>query len=78
MGKSHSDKRLTGNEVVLEQLVHPFRRHDEAPLPVLEVLLALVARFACLLDHALDFFRMERVQHLEKEVAFRELVIPVG
>ena len=78
MGKSHSDERLTGDEVVLEQLVHPFRRHDEAPLPVLEVLLALVARFACLFDHALDFFRMECVQDLEEEVAFWELVVPVG
>ena len=63
---------------MLEELVDPIRRHHDAPLPVLEVLLALVPPLAGLLDHVLDPIRMERVQHFEEEVAFRIGVVEVG
>ena len=53
--------KLTGDEVVLEQLVDPLWRHHQAPLPILKVLLALVAILAGLLDHRLDLVGMERV-----------------
>ena len=62
---------------MLQQLVHPFWRHDQAPLPILEVLLAFVPHLTRLIDHTLDLVRMKRVKHLKKEVAFRELVVPV-
>ena len=70
MGNSHSNELLTGDEVVLEQLVHPLWRHHQTPLPVLEILLALVAHLAGLIDHALNLVGMQRIQHLEEEVAF--------
>ena len=63
---------------MLEELVDPLRRHLQAPLPVLEVLLPRVAPRTRLLDHALHLVRMERVEHLEEEVPLRELVVPVG
>ena len=47
-------------------------------MPILEVLLALVAILAGLLDHRLDLVGMERVEHLEEEVAFRKLIVVVG
>ena len=63
---------------MLEELVDPLRRHLQAPLPVLEVLLPRVAPRAGLFDHALDLIWMERVEHLEEEVPLWELVVPVG
>ena len=70
MENSHSNEQLTGDEVVLEKLVDPLWRHHQAPLPVLEILLALVAHLAGLIDHALNLVGMERIQNLEEEVAF--------
>ena len=55
---------------MLKQLVNPLWRHDHAPLTVLEVLLALVTIFTGLIDHALYFVRVKRVEHLKEEVAF--------
>ena len=60
-----------------KEFVDPLRRHHDAPLPVLEVLLALVPSLAGLLNHLLDPVRMERVQHFEEEVAFREAIVIV-
>ena len=62
---------------MFEELVDPIRRHHDTPLPVLEVLLALVPPLAGLLDHVLDPVGMERVEHLEEEVAFWEAVVVV-
>ena len=70
MENSHSNEQLTGDEVVLEKLVDPLWRHHQAPLPILEILLALVAHLAGLIDHALNLVGMERIQNLEEEVAF--------
>ena len=70
MRNFHLDERLTRDKVMLEQLVHPLWRHHQAPLPVLEILLALVAHLAGLIDHALNLVGMQRIQHLEEEVAF--------
>ena len=47
-------------------------------MPILEVLLALVATLTGLFDHRLDLVGMERVEHLEEEVAFRKLIVVVG
>ena len=63
---------------MLEQLINPLRRHHQAPLPVLEVLLTCVAPRTGLLDHALHLVRMESIQHLEEEIPLWELVVPVG
>ena len=46
---------------MLKELVDPLRRHHQAPLPVLEIFLALVATLTGLFDHGLDLVRMERV-----------------
>ena len=54
MRNFHLDERLTRDEVMLEQLVHPFWRHHQTPLPILEILLALVAHLAGLIDHVLN------------------------
>ena len=77
-GNSLSNERLTGYKVVLKELVDPLWRHHQAPLPVLEIFLALVATLTCLFDHRLDLVGMERVEHLEEEVAFRKLIVVVG
>ena len=63
---------------MLEELVYPLRRHHHAPLTILQVLLALVPSLAGLLDHIFNSVWMERVQHLEEEVAFREAIVIVG
>ena len=63
---------------MLKELVDPLWRHHQAPLPVLEVLLAFVATLTGLFDHRLDLVGMERVEHLEEEVAFRKLIVVVG
>ena len=63
---------------MLKELVDPLRRHHQAPLPVLEIFLALVATLTGLFDHCLDFVRMERVEHLKEEVAFRKLIVVFG
>ena len=46
---------------MLKELIDPLLRHHQAPLPVLEVLLALVATLTSLFDHRLDLVGMERV-----------------
>ena len=62
---------------MLEKLVDPLWRHHNAPLPVLEVLLALVPSFTGLLNHLFDPIWMQRVEYLEEEVAFRKAVVIV-
>ena len=47
-------------------------------MPILEVLLAFVSHLTGLINHTLDLVRMQRIEHLEKEVAFGELIVPVG
>ena len=63
---------------MLEELVDPLWRHHQAPLPILEIFLAIVAHLTGLIDHTLDLVRVKRVEDLKKEVAFWELVVPVG
>ena len=63
---------------MLEKLGHPLRRHLQAPLTVLEVLLPLVPILAGLLYHHLHLVRMESVEHLKEEVPLGELVVPIG
>ena len=60
-----------------EEFVDPLRRHHDAPLSILEVLLALVPSLAGLLYHLLDPVRMERVENFEEEVAFWKAVVIV-
>ena len=62
---------------MLEKFVDPLRRHHQAPLPVLEVLLTYVAPRAGLLNHALHLVRMESIQHLEEEIPLWKLIVPV-
>ena len=50
---------LTWNEVVFEEFVDPFRRHDQTPLPVLKVPLSLITIFSGLLDHHFHLVGME-------------------
>ena len=63
---------------MLEKLVDPLWRHHNAPLPVLEVLLALVPSLTSLLNHLFDPVRMQRIEYLEEEITFGEAVVIVG
>jgi len=69
---------LTGDEVVFKKLVDPLRWHHQAPLPILEILLAFIAVLAGLLYHHLHLVRMESIQHFKEEIPLWELVVPVG
>ena len=57
--ESYAEILLTWNEVIFEEFVDPFRWHDQTPLPVLKVPLALITIFSGLLDHHLHLVRME-------------------
>ena len=63
---------------MLEQFIHPLFGHDQAPLTILEVLLALISQGADLLDHALNLVGMKRVEDFEEKVPLRQLAIVVG
>ena len=60
-----------------EEFIDPLRRHHDAPLTVLEVLLALVSSLAGLFNQLLDAVRMERVENFEEEITFRKAVVIV-
>ena len=66
---------LTGDEVVLKQLVDPLRWHHQAPLPVLEVLLAFVTQLSSFIYHAFHLIWMQRIEYFEEEVAFWQFTI---
>ena len=77
MQKQGNRYLLTGDEVMFEQFVDPFRRHYYVPLPILEVLLPLISHFSGLLNHALNLIRVKRIENFEEEISFWKLPIVV-